>query len=72
MTSDMLGGIDIGGTSVKVGVVDTHGRVLARAQEPILAHEQAPVLVVRLACSLLERALAQVRLHRVLVMPSCR
>jgi ribulose kinase len=31
----VLVGVDIGGTSVKVGIVDLDGRVLARSQAPV-------------------------------------
>lgn len=57
----LVAGVDIGGTSVKVGVVDAEGRVLARAQQQIHASEQEAESVVALACALLQQALGEVR-----------
>ena len=45
----MLIGIDIGGTSAKLGLVDESGRILRRAQEPTGAELPAGELVERLA-----------------------
>lgn len=56
----LVAGVDIGGTSVKLGVVDATGRVVARAQQQIHPSEQAPAQVVTLACSLLQQALEEV------------
>lgn len=57
----LVAGVDIGGTSVKVGVVDAEGHVRARAQQQIHASEQEPARVVALACALLQQALEEVR-----------
>lgn len=53
-------GVDIGGTSVKVGVVDAQGRILGKAQQEIHPSEQDADDVVTLACSLLHQVLANV------------
>lgn len=73
MTAQLLAGVDIGGTSVKVGLVDAAGRVVARAQQQIPREERAPELVVGLACALLELALKQVgSAHHVAFLSYCK
>lgn len=56
----VLAGIDIGGSSVKVGLVHSaDGSVVARVQHPITDHD--PKAIVELASAALETLLATVR-----------
>ncbi|GLD91734.1 hypothetical protein PINS_up000267 [Pythium insidiosum] len=59
MASELLGGIDIGGTSIKAGVVRSDGSVLAKTHAVIDPTQRAPEQVVGLACRLLDDALRQ-------------
>lgn len=59
-SAGVLAGIDIGGSSVKVGLVrTTDGGVVARVQHPITDHD--PRAIVELASAALEKLLPSVR-----------
>jgi predicted NBD/HSP70 family sugar kinase len=60
-------GVDIGGTSVKVGVVDAEGKVLAREQQQLLSDAREPSDVVALTVALVEQLLGSVRSHLALL-----
>lgn len=53
-------GVDIGATSVKVGVVDNQGKVLAREQQPFLPDAREPSDIVAVASALVDKLLADV------------
>ena len=43
-------GLDLGGTSVKAGVVDSHGKILAKASQPT-GPEKAPAVVAAMVAA---------------------
>lgn len=54
----MIGGIDIGGTKIAVGMVDDHGRVLAKTESPTQGERGYPDGLARMTAMLHETALA--------------
>ncbi|TMW60679.1 hypothetical protein Poli38472_000721 [Pythium oligandrum] len=64
MASRVFVGVDIGGSSVKVGLVTDDGRVLGRQQTAIDPDDQAPERVVEHAHDLLEIILAETQTER--------
>ncbi|KAJ8566834.1 hypothetical protein ON010_g6292 [Phytophthora cinnamomi] len=57
----VFAGVDIGGTSVKVGTVTARGKILARAQEAYEPDSRHPQDVVDLATAVLDKLLCKVR-----------
>lgn len=54
--TDIVAGIDIGGTNTKIGLVDREGHCLSDASIATNAQEPAPLLVTRIARSIEEQA----------------
>ncbi|DBA03306.1 TPA: hypothetical protein N0F65_011665 [Lagenidium giganteum] len=61
---ELYAGIDVGGTNVKVGIVDARGNVLLRKHDPINMHDAPPDVIVGLGKKLLEETLVECNLKQ--------